>query len=254
MAMIQDYPPAIVTLWRFLTRWGVPIMMTSAYIVLAITSETDATGWAWMSIGLGFVYVIWWTFRIVTETAALSRAAAGGDAARVLELADKQLARRPGKSRAPFWVWRAVALEMKGDAQAALAALDNVPPSSLKPDMALRAAAVRIAACVEVGDIAVARRALDALRATHPERLGPEAAVTTRLAEARVVFGEGELDAAVPLLQRVIDDIRAGEGQRALAHDYAARIADAQGKPGVAKKHRAEALRGQKPPLTAKPT
>ena len=131
---------------------------------------------------------------------------------------------------------------------------DNVPPGALKPDMALRAAAVRIAACVEVGDIAVARRALDALRATHPERLGPEAAVTTRLAEARVVFGEGELDAAMPLLQRVIDDIRAGEGQRALAHDYAARIADVQGKPGVAKKHRAEALRGQKPPLTAKPT
>ena len=254
MTITQDYPPWIVALWRFLQRWGVPIMMTMAYIVLAITSETDATGWAWMSVGLGFVFVIWWTFRIVTETAALSRAAAGGDAARVLELADKQLARRPGKSRAPFWVWRAVALELQGDAQAALAALDNVAPNALRPDMALRAAAVRIAASVEVGDIAVARRAADALRASHPERLGPEAAVTARLAEARVLFGEGELDAAAPLFQRVIDDIRAGEGQRALAHDYAARIADAQGKPGVAKKHRADARRGQKPPLTAKPT
>jgi hypothetical protein len=120
--------------------------------------------------------------------------------------------------------------------------------------MALRAQVVRITACVEVGDIGVARRVLDELRAAHPERHGPEAVATVRLAEARVLFGEGELDAAGPLFQRVIDDIRAGEQQRALAHDYLARIADTRGNAAVAKKHRAEAARGQKPPLTAKPT
>ena len=253
MAIIQDYPDWIVTTWRFLQRWGVPIMMTLAYIVLAITSETDATGWAWMSVGLGFVYVIWWTFRVVTETAALTRAAAGGDAKRILELADKQLLRRRGRSRAPFVVWRAVGLELSGDAQGALAALDAIRVEKLAPAMGLRAAAVRIAAHVEVGDIGVARRELDALRASHPERHGPEAVATVRLAEARVLFGEGALEAARPLFQRVIDDIRAGEQQRALAHDYAARIADTNGDAASARKHRAEAVRGQKPPLTAKP-
>ena len=246
--MIQEYPDWIVASWRFLQRWGVPIMMSMAYVVLAITSETDATGWAWMSVGLGFVFVIWWTFRIVTETAALTRAANGGDAPRLLELADKQLSRRTSKGRAPYWVWRATALEMQGDKAAALAALDKA--SNLTPVMAMRASIVRIAA----SEPAAARVELDRLVATHPERLGPEAAVTVRLASARVMFAEGALDAARDAFQKVIDDIRAGEGQRALAHEYAARIADAQGKPSLAAKHRATGARGQKPPVSAKPS
>lgn len=253
MAIIQEYPDWVIATWRFLQRWGVPIMMTLAYITLAITSETDATGWAWMSIGLGFVFVIWWTFRIVTEGAALARAAAGGDAKRLLELANTQLERRRGKSRAQFVVWRAMALDLQGDRRGALDALDLVPPNVLTPQMQMRADVVRIGACVELGDIGVARQHVDRLRASHPERFGPEAVVTARLAEARVLFGEGDLDAAAPLFQRVIDDIRAGEQQRALAHEYAARIADAGGHAAAARKHRAEALRGQKPPVSAKP-
>ena len=44
-------------------------------------------------------------------------------------------------------------------------------------------------------------------------------------------------------LQRVIDDIRAGSGQRAVAHFYAARCAEARGEADAAKQHRAEAAK-----------
>ena len=59
---------------RFLQSWGVPIMMTGVYGVLMWSSETDNTGKAWMAIGLGFVFCVWWLFRVLTTQAALSRA------------------------------------------------------------------------------------------------------------------------------------------------------------------------------------
>lgn len=236
--IITEYPPIIVTTWRFLQRWGVPIMMSIAYIVLALTSETDATGWAWMSIGLAFVMVIWWTFRVVTEDAALSRAAGNHDAKRLLELSDLQIRR----GRKKYYVWRAIALHQQGDRDGAIAALDRA--ADLKPPLALRAALLRIDIACDTGDFASARAQLD--------RLGPS--LETRLAEGRVLTGEGKRDEARALYGKIIDDIRAGEGQRALAHEYAAQIAEADGNPALAAKHRAAAARGQKPPAIAKPT
>ena len=53
-------------LWTLIASWFVPVVMTIAYIGLAVLSETDATGWAWMSIGLAFVMTMWWLFRALT--------------------------------------------------------------------------------------------------------------------------------------------------------------------------------------------
>ena len=65
--------------WTFIAGWFVPVVMTLAYITLALTSETDATGWAWMSIGLAFVLTLWWLFRTLTKSAAMARAMAVGE-------------------------------------------------------------------------------------------------------------------------------------------------------------------------------
>jgi hypothetical protein len=51
----------------------------------------------------------------------------------------------------------------------------------------------------------------------------------------------GQLDAAAPPIARVIDDIRAGSALRAIAHVYAARIAQASGDAPAAARHRAAA-------------
>ena len=64
--------------WQFISGWFVPVVMAIAYATLALTSGTDATGWAWMSIGLAFVLTLWWLLRMLTRSAAVARAMAVG--------------------------------------------------------------------------------------------------------------------------------------------------------------------------------
>src|SRR5439155_1452425 len=86
-------------IWVVFASWLIPVMMMTAYGVLILTSDVDATGAAWEAIALGFVLVLWFLFRVLTEHAALSRAVDIGDAERLIELADFQLARRQRHSR-----------------------------------------------------------------------------------------------------------------------------------------------------------
>src|SRR5579863_8451478 len=86
--------------WSQLARWLVPEMMTLAYIFMALTAETDATGQAWMALGLAFVMVLWWIFRLLTSSAALARAVGVGDADRILDITARELhGRRRNRAR-----------------------------------------------------------------------------------------------------------------------------------------------------------
>jgi hypothetical protein len=217
--------------WRILSRWAVPVMMTLAYVFLAATSDTNTTGKAWMAVGLGFVLVVWFTFRALTETAALARALSVGDVARLSALADRQLSRKHRPSdRAPFLVARALAHHLRGEHAGALAALDEARPG---PDLAPLASVVRIGALVELG-----RPAEEARVASIST---PRAPALGWLGEAQIAWRAGDLDTATLRLTRVIDDMRAGSAARAIAHLYAARIADTRGELQVAARHRAAA-------------
>ncbi|MDB4957136.1 MAG: hypothetical protein JWO36_4705 [Myxococcales bacterium] len=238
--------------WSLLASWLIPVMMTGAYIVLAVTSETDHTGQAWMSIGLAFVLILWWLFRLLTEHAALSRAVAVGDADRILELTDKQLnpprwvRKRGAGDRARLQIFRALAYETRGDWQAALDAVSVTPVLSRQaPTLGVEAACIRVAAYVETGRVDEARRILDATitpaAARLDRRTNPVGYVNANLARGRVRWAEGAFDEAADLFQRVIDDVRAGSGQRAVAHFYVARCDDARGNTNGAAAHRAKA-------------
>ena len=136
-------------IWRGLTRWAVPVMMAGAYTLLAVTSETDAAGKAWMAVGFGFVLVVWFVFRALTETAALARALSVGDTVKLFELAARYLPRkRRPVDRAPFLIGRALALQLRGEFAEALATLDEARPT---PELQPLARAVRIGALVELG-------------------------------------------------------------------------------------------------------
>lgn len=136
-------------IWRILSRRAVPVMMTLAYVLLAATSDTNTTGRAWIAVGLGFVLVVWFVFRRLTETAALVRALSVGDVARLFALVDRHLPRkRRPADRAPFLVARAFAHQLCGEFSAALAVLDETRPM---PDLLPLASAVRIGALVELG-------------------------------------------------------------------------------------------------------
>jgi len=230
----------VARIWRILSRWAVPVMMTLAYVFLAATSETNTTGKAWMGAGLVLVLVVWFLFRAMTEAAALARALSVGDVTRLFALADRHVPRkRRPADRARFLVARAFAYELRGEFAAALAVIDEARPD---PELLPLASVVKIGALVELG---------------HPVEEARAAIVGTSrtpalgwLAEGQIAWRAGDLDAAAPRFARVIDDVRAGSAIRAIAHIYAARIADAHGQAQVGTRHRTAAANLAAPAAT----
>jgi hypothetical protein len=219
---LEDMPPMpqpqAMNRWVSLASWVLPLVgMAIAYTVLAWSSDTDNTGKAWMAIGFGFVVVIWLVLRILVEQTALSRAIATADATRILGITDKQLARRRGQAaRAPFLVYRAFAQETVGDYASALVTLSDARPSDA--GLQLFAAAIRVIALVETGDISAAQRVrseeLEPRAAKLDTRLHAAPHIHANLARGRMLLAEGAHDEARKALQRVIDDIRAGSALR----------------------------------------
>jgi tetratricopeptide (TPR) repeat protein len=206
--------------------WILPLVgMALAYTVLAWSSETDTTGKAWMAIGFAFVVVLWSVFRILVDQTALARAVASADTPRILAIADKQLARRKDPiKRGPFLVYRAYALEWQGDHAGALAALDEA--KLIEPGLLALAAAILVLALIEKGDTAAARRTLDEQLepriAKLDARLHAAPHMHALLARGRLLLAEGKRDEAKQVLQKVIDDIRAGAVLRERAKKLAA--------------------------------
>ena len=231
-------PDLLERIWRVLSRWAVPVMMTLAYVLLAATSDTNMAGKTLMAVGLGFVLVVWFVFRALTESAGLSRALSVGDVARLFALADRQLPRtRRPKARARLLVARAFAHQLRGELAAALATLEQVPPA---PDVQPLAQVVRFAALIELGrPIAEQGRAAGEQRGLAVSAPRPPALAW--LAEGQLALADGDLDAASERFARVIDDIRAGGAVRAIAHLYAARIADTREDAATSARHRAAA-------------
>ena len=204
--------------WTVIASWIVPPLgMSIAYSVLAWSSNTDNTGKAWMAVGFGFVVVIWLVFRILVEQTALARAVASTDTDRILAITDKQLARRRGDAkRAPFLVYGALAHETRGEHARALEQLAEAKPA--EPGLQLLAAAVRVLALVETGDVAAARASLAADVEPGLARLDPRRHahphLHAQLARGRLLLADGQHDEARSALRRVTDDVRAGAALR----------------------------------------
>src|SRR5262249_44516709 len=147
---------------------------------------------------LVLVLIVWFLFRALTASAALSRALAVGDVARLRALADHELARtrRPGL-RARYLVARALAEHLRGNHAAALAALDALDRAHPPPDLASLASVIRIGALVEL------RRPAAELPPAPP--ISPRAPALAWVAEAELAWHAGDLDTAAPLFARVID-------------------------------------------------
>jgi hypothetical protein len=201
--------------------WGAPFGMTIAYLILMWSADTDTTGKAWMAIGLGFVFVIWFVFRLLTTNAAIARALAIGDSARILAVSDRFLTKhRNPAARAPYLVARAFAYELRGEWPAVLAALDEAKldaiPAKARATWQLRAASSRIAALVATGKLAEARTVLE--RDLQPDAnhvLHSDAYLAANLAAGRVLAAEGKRAEATARLAKVRDDIRASAAMRA---------------------------------------
>jgi hypothetical protein len=196
-----------------------PILMSLCYTILALTSETDTTGKAWMAIGFMFVLILWMTFRLAVEGAGLSRALAVGDAEKVLSITKKQLAKRSNDQvRAPYLIHEALAHELRGDFSAALTSAEAAKP--VAPADKLLQTAVKMLALVDANRAGEARALvteLDERAVATDRRLQIFAHHYAHLARARVLLAEGQGDAARPELAKITDDIRAGHAIRARA-------------------------------------
>ena len=232
--------------WVVIGRWLIPCMMLVSYALLVYTADTDLGGALWIGLGYFFVLLCWSAYRIAMAQGALARAASVGDADRLLEETEDRLARtRRPAARARYEVYRALAYDARGDWSDALASLDRakldaLPPGARRP-WDIYAAAVRVAAYVETGRIAEARAVLDrdlaGLDRGPAPRLVAHAYLLARVAHGRVLAAEGATEAALDVLQRVIDDLRAGDSARAIAHHVAARCAVRRGDAAGAARH-----------------
>ena len=238
--------------WVVISRWLIPCMMLVSYALLVYTADTDLGGALWIGLGFSGVLICWAAYRIAMAQGALARAAAVGDADRLLEETEARLARaRRPAARAHYEVYRALAYDARGDWPDALASLDRakldaLPPNARRP-WDIYAAAVRVAAYVETGRVAEARTVLDrdlaGLDRGQAPRLAAHAYLLARLAHGRVLAAEGATDAALDVLQRVIDDLRAGDSARAIAHHVAARCAERSGDAAAAARHQERAAK-----------
>lgn len=196
--------------WSLAATWVVPLTMAGCYCVLIATSDVGVSGALWETGGFGLVLVFWFAFRVLTRGGALARAISVGDHDRILELA-----------KSP--VDRAVAYELRGDWKAVLHALDEARPATASDQVI--AAAVRIHALVETGEIAKARdvlvREIEPRTAALDPRLHAVARARGELARGRLLAAEGKRDEAQVLLRRVIDDVRTGPTTRAAAQALA---------------------------------
>ena len=208
-------------MWRALQVWGVPVGMGIAYAMLIWSADTDTTGKAWLSIGYAFVLVIWFVLSYLMTTAALARAIDVADVARLKDVSDRALrSRRSDKARAPYLVARAIAHELGGAHTEAIAALDEAKldalPAGKRAGWQLRATSTRIAALVGLGQVSLARAALDAeLPPDAPRPAHSDAALLAALSAGRVLAAEGKRDDAAKKLRSVIDDVRATAAMRA---------------------------------------
>src|SRR5262249_19048773 len=124
------------------SRWAIPVMMSLAYVFLAATSETDATGEAYMALGLGLVMTVWFVFRALAAQASLARWISVGDTQRLL--APGRLPRR-AKARAAVLNGRAFGHLLRAEHAEALVALDAAgSPTPL-------ATMIRLGALIELG-------------------------------------------------------------------------------------------------------
>ena len=101
--------------WTLIASWFVPVVMSGAYVALALLADTDAIGLGWFGIGYLLVLCIWFIFRMLTQTAALSRARDVGDGDLILEITNHALAQWVVVGRARLVLEQAAAYELLGD-------------------------------------------------------------------------------------------------------------------------------------------
>ncbi len=222
---------------RVLTTWGVPVVVGLAFLGLVRTAHLNGLVQVLVLLVMAAVAMLWFMFLEMSVHAALSRAAAIGDADEVSRRAAEQVGRRwSAKSRMPFILYEAVGHELRGDWTAALVALDRARPNLGPPTSpwGLVAARTEIAAQLALGKPEAARAAYVASFGAARARPGSPAELFAREGLAKLQLADGDPAAALPTFVALGRDGRLGPAARAVALVHAARCQTALGDAATA--------------------
>lgn len=222
-------------------------IFAAAYGVLVAASEASNTVKVIILIAFALGFLLWSTARELRVHASASRLGAIGEPDELIELADKQLARRrAARRRVPFYIYKALAYSMKSEWDEATKILEGIDFGSLRGN------ARRTWQFLYYNNLLACRlftgRTEDA-RAIYEEHVAPFAEtvkspgteLTARESRAKVLFFEGEHDEAAEIFSDLTNEIRIAQASRALYHHFLAAIAGEKGDTDTAARHRAEA-------------
>jgi tetratricopeptide (TPR) repeat protein len=159
----------------------------------------------------------------------------------------KSVYARSGPNAAPYRVFEAVALSMKGDFSRALEVLDALDPAAM-PDPGraiwqLGYHSARFGCYVFTERLEEARAALAAIEQTARDETLPNAQDALESCRAMMWFCDDQHDRAMVVFVRLVRDTRIPAPSRAVFHYFIARIYHARGQWNAADQHFEEASR-----------
>jgi hypothetical protein len=190
----------------------IPGILVLTWVILYLTSNVRGIAAAVVAGAFLMVVFLYVTYRELRTHAGASRMAANGEADDLLELADRQIARRwTERGRLPFHIYRSIALEAKGDLVGARRALE--PAAAARGSWAVLRAAQRVGLAPHPAEA----RAIYEEELVPAVRAAPGAGSEILAAEAhaKVLLGEGRFEEARPIFEKLAKDVRVGATVRA---------------------------------------
>jgi hypothetical protein len=222
-----------------------PLGLAGVYAFFIYASEAGPLPEALAGFFFVALITMWYWVRRLRVHAAASRLAAIGRPDELLALCEREAPlRKTHGTRAPVYVFEAMAHNMLGDFAAARGALDKagiVPGGKTMRAWQFMWAAADIHARTGLGDVAGAKKTYAAAIAPMRTFASGGVELVAIEAEARIKLAEGDAVGARDLVAPIVKDMRLGSGARGQLHALLAQAAAKAGDADAAATHRAEA-------------
>jgi hypothetical protein len=228
---------------------ALPLALGAVFGMVLLLADLPWWGTVLGFVALGAVAFVYAAIRELESHRRVRQHAALGDPDAILAIADAELGRRrSSRTRLPFIIYRANALQMKGEWEESLGLLERARLEAVggkaRRHWEFQHAHSLLGALLHTGEVGQARELLagriEPMARRLPEPLGQ---LALDEATARVDFFTGKLDDSKALFERLVADERLPASSRGMYHYYLARIARAEDNGDAAENHAASAAK-----------
>jgi hypothetical protein len=234
---------------RSATARALPLALAALFGMVLLMADLPWWGTVLGFAALGAIAFAYAAVRELKSHVRVRQHAALGDPDAILAITKAELdRRRTPRSRLPFVIYQANALQMKGEWEESLgllerARLEAVGGKARRHWEFLHAHSL-LGALLHTGEVEQARELLAGRIEPMARRLPePLATLSVDEANARIDFFTGKLEHSKGRFEQLIADERIPASSRGMYHYYLARIARAQDRPGEAEEHAATAAK-----------